>query len=323
MDNNDPELRKKLLEDDDEDVENQELLKTTSAVADVGATNSSGYWFSTLLGGAAGLIFLGPIGMVLGAVLGFLLGRPGCVCCCKFFLVCLVIFAAIVAIACYAAYGFVEDAVEDFTVTTPHAKFPTVDMTDHELELVKYRVNVFVDSILAEKPPKEPLVITQDEINGLICHLDYFRGNYMVTLNQGKIKEEYSLPMDSFPGGDGRYFVGSDYVTIDEGNNTVEVEMETAATHEDWFVGPIVFGQLEYLVSFDKESEKAMLEMFLKKGSIFGQEASKSFIDMHQNLLQAFYEDDNNKEARTVLEGIDRVSIQDGKIVVEPRATLN
>jgi len=98
--------------------------------------------------------------------------------------------------------------------------------------------------------------------------------------------------------------------------------MKTAATHEDWFDGPLFFAQLQHLVSENKYDEgKKMLELFLEKGPFFGQEAPKDFIDKRQNLLQDLYreKDEDTKAAVAVLEGIEHVAIEDGMIVVNGR----
>ncbi|MFO0006248.1 MAG: hypothetical protein ACK559_34510, partial [bacterium] len=104
---------------------------------------------------------------------------------------------------------------------------------------------------------------TQDEINGLLGQSDFLRGHMQVTLTQGKILEEYSIPMDGAPGGKGRFFLGQDYTTIDEKNQRVELKMETAATHEDWFVGPLIFAQLHFQTSNVNQFHQHLLELFV------------------------------------------------------------
>ena len=214
------------------------------------------------------------------------------------------------------AYFMVKDVVEHLTVTTPSGKFPVVEMSDPELNIVKDRVSLFVDTLTAGKIPKEDLVVSQDEINGFIGHSDYLRGNMMVTLSRGKISEQYSLPVDMLPGGVGRYFVGSDYFQVK--GDQIEVEMETAAKHEDWFDGPLLFAQLQYLVT-KHDDGISMLEMYLENGQIFGRAATQEFIDKHENLLADLYDDPDSEDARAVINGIERVVIEDGKITVQPR----
>ena len=244
----------------------------------------------------------------------------GCVC--KCILITMVLFLLLGVIATAYAYHAMKDFVVHLTVDTPLDPFPTVDMSEEELELVKDRLKLFVDEIrVPGHSPREDLTITQDEINGFISHSDYLRGNMYVTLEQDTIKEKYSLPVEMLPGGKGRYFVGSDYVRL-EPDQVVEVEMETQATHEDWFDGPLLFGKLHYLMTKSPEDMNVM-ELYLLEGTFFGQEASQEFIDSKYNLLESLYEDDDDDPddvtVRALIDGIERVRIEPGKIVIQPR----
>ena len=272
-------------------------------------------------------------------------------------------------------YLYVKDVVQHLTVTTPHAAFPVVEMTDAELRVVKDRVTLFVDELFARAgvddpldsssddssdsdssdssdssssssdssdssdsgghrhlsssstfkqndAPLEPLVITQDEINGFLGHSDYLRGNMMVTLADNVIHEEYSLPTWMLPGGSGRYFVGEDHLVVNPEKDEIQVKMTTAAQHHDWFDGPLLMAQLHYLVVKPRKNdnkEDVMLQLFLEQGSFFGQDAPQDFIDRHQNLLEDVYGDAGCDHARAILSGIERVSIETGKITFVPR----
>ena len=298
-------------------------------------------------------------------------------CLCKCMLITTMVFVVLGSIASIGAYFWMKDIVLHLTVEEPHEPFPVVDMTDAELEVLKDRVKLFVDQLMVhpkdkKKGPLEDLVITQDEINGLIGHSDYLRGNMQVVLEDNKITERYSLPVDMLPGGKGRYFVGEDYtklLQVDD-EQRVEFEMETAAKHLDWFKGPLVFAQLQYLVNKDPPSDDEdsngrrlhghhrdhdhhgrhrdhhhgphhhghghdhhhhhhndyhrpkdlhLLELYIKKGSFFGKDVPQDFIDQHVNLLDDFYDDPHNFDALLVMDGIESVSVMDGKIVVHPR----
>jgi len=190
--------------------------------------------------------------------------------------------------------GMLKEAVEQFTIESPLPKFDIIEMSDLEQNIVKHRVILFVEQLAARSALINDLVLTQDEINGFIGHSDYLRGNMMVSFHKNLIEEEYSLPMDVL-GYDGRYLVGNDYLKLgtEEMNNknTIEMEMTTAATHEDWFDGPLFFAKIQYLItnSMTDEFEGIMLNLFLEKGSIFGQDAPQDFIDEHQNLLDYLY----------------------------------
>merc|ERR1711865_1370240 len=120
----------------------------------------------------------------------------------------------------------------------------------------------------------------------------------------------------------------------------------------------LFFAKIQYLItnSMTDEFEGIMLNLFLEKGSIFGQDAPQDFIDEHQNLLDYLYyptdhhdhhhdhhdhhdkhndhhdkhrdhhnhhddDDDIDVEAiRNVIANIESVSIEEGRIVVKARS---
>jgi len=273
-------------------------------------------------------------------------GSSSCPCWCKCIGWTMLVFTLlsffIVGCAFVWLNGMLKEAVEQFTIESPLPTFDIIEMSDLEQNILKDRVMLFVEQLAAPKKTTtngEPralindLVVTQDEINGLIGHSDYLRGNMMVAFHDNLIEEEYSLPMDVL-GYDGRYLVGNEYLKLgtEELNNkkTIEMKMTTAATHEDWFDGPLYFAKIHYLIthSMTDDFEGIMLHLFLEKGSIFGQDAPQDFIDEHQNLLDNLYHPtdhhdhhDRDLEAiRNVIANIHSVSIEEGKIVVKARS---
>jgi hypothetical protein len=243
-------------------------------------------------------------------------------CLCKCALITTLILAALTMVVSICAFLWIKNVVEHLTIEGNHRSFPVVDMTDVDRELLKDRVKLFVDELRRGDSSKtlEDLVITQDEINGFLCHSDYLRGNFQVTLEDNSITEEYSLPMGMFPGGKGRYFDGHDYTKIDPTHNRMELKMETKALHKDWFVGPLYFLQLSYDMNEDNQYHQQLLEIFLENGSIFGNAIPEDTIRQHQNLMEDAYADpDSGMDVRTVVSGIEGVKIQKGKIVIMPR----
>merc|ERR1712224_356585 len=107
----------------------------------------------------------------------------------------------------------------------------------------------------------------------------------MVTLHKDLIVESFSLPLDDFGLGE-RYFAEGEYGK--DGGGLLEMKVETEAKHEDWFDGPLMFLQLQYLIKKGKEDvEQTIMELFLEKGSFFGQAASDEFINERVNLLES------------------------------------
>jgi len=296
---NDPELLQKLLDDDE--IEDVELQKGESPEVVKGiAIDTSTYSKKK-----------NP-------------SRKGFGCCCKCIGITMMLFILLgVGVMAYVC-SVLNEVVEHFTIETDSPKkFPIVYMPDAELKKTVDRVDMFIDNIEDEVEDIEDLVLTQDEINAFIGHSDFLRGNLMVTLHEDRIVEEYSIPMDIL-GYNDRYFVGNDYVALksDGDKNIVEMKMETEATHEDWFDGPLYFLQLQYLITKNKKDEgRNMLELYLKKGSVFGQVAPQELIDQHENLLRELYDsdDDGVDEMLDIIDGIESVSIEEGKVVVKAR----
>jgi len=328
---NDEELLKKLIDDDDDDDEfdNIELQKKKASLS-----SSS----------ASGIINLSQYSKKQKQQNK----KAGCPCWCKCIGFTVLAFSLLCLMVTAYVYCCFKDVVEHLTVATDTPrKFPVVEMSDSELEQVVDRVSSFIDEILNNydglddddeyavptTPIIEDLVLTQDEINGFLGHSDYLRGNAMVSLHKDRIVEEYSLPMDVLGFSD-RYFVGNDYLALKQGegesggsdNNILEMKMETEATHEDWFDGPLFFAKLQYLVTtkskdHNETGHNYILEMFLREGSFFGQVVPQEFIDKRQDLMEGLYDadDDHVGTILDVIEGIERVSIQEGKVIVKAR----
>jgi len=281
--------------------------------------------------------------------------KNGCPCWCKCIgwtvLVLSLLFLFVLGCAYVWLNGFLKEAVEQLTVETPSPqKFDIIEMSDLERKVFTERVMLFVDELaIGTNTDYSPLVLTQDEINGFIGHSDYLRGNMMVSFHDNLIKEEYSLPMDVL-GYDDRYFVAKDYLKLvdsssssssndreqghdhivssnNSNKDTIEIKMTTAATHEDWFNGPLLFGQIQYLMTKNEDDQgETVLSLFLKKGSLFGQNVPQNFVDEHQNLLEYLYDnadDTDLKYIRNVISGIESVSIEEGRIIVNARHNGN
>mmetsp|Transcript_38214 Transcript_38214/g.43119 ORF Transcript_38214/g.43119 Transcript_38214/m.43119 type:complete len:161 (-) Transcript_38214:175-657(-) len=116
--------------------------------------------------------------------------------------------------------------------------------------------------------------------------------------------------------------------TFNRNKDTIEMKMTTAATHEDWFNGPLFFGQIHYLMTTNKKDDpgETVLSLFLEKGSLFGQNVPQKFVDEHQNLLEYLYDNADDTDLqyiRNVISGIESVSIEEGRIIVNARHNSN
>lgn len=257
--------------------------------------------------------------------------RKGCPCWCKCIGFTMLTFVFLGIMVMSWAYSVFTEVVEELTIETDHPqKFKIVTMSEEELDEVQSRVENFFDNVMEEKADIKDLVITEDEINGFVGHSDYLRGNLMITLGEHVIFEEFSLPMDIF-GFQNRYFAGHDSIVLKnqvaqdgsyyyQKKNIIEMNFETTATHEDWFDGPLLFLQLQYLITMSKEDEgQKLFELFLEKGYFFGGWVSQEVIDERHNIMEDFHGEDCEEVLQKLANGIDSVSIERGKVVIKPR----
>jgi len=251
--------------------------------------------------------------------------RKGYPCWCKCIGFTMLTFSFFVILAMAYGYKVLTEVVEELTIETDTPrKFPVVTMSERKLDAVANRVEDFFENIIDGKADTPDLELSQDEINGFIGHSDYLRGNLMYTLHQDQIVEEFSLPMDVL-GFDGRYFAGYSLDTLkSEGEdgydkkNIVEMKMMTEAKHEDWFDGPLMFMQLQYLVTKNKEDKgQKMFELFLEKGSFFGSWVTP--VEERHNIMEDIYNSADSEDFGKVVNGIERVSIQEGKVIIKAR----
>jgi len=246
-------------------------------------------------------------------------------CICRFICITLSILTllGIFTVGCIY-YGMYKLSVEK----NSSRKFPAVFKSDIELHNVINRIDYFYNAVIDGENDIEDLVVEQDEINGFITHSDYLRGNVMVTFQEDLIVEEFSLPLYKFGFGD-RYFVGNEYLSVksdevgDSEGGLIEMKVETEAKNDDWFDGSLFFMQLKYLITKNKMDEgESILELFLEKGSFFGQVVPQEEIDRHEDQMENFLSELDASEFQEVVKlinGIERVSIESGKIVFKAR----
>ena len=101
------------------------------------------------------------------------------------------LFLLLSTMAVIAGYTWTKHQVIRFTSTNPGDALPIQPLPAKELELVKDRVKLFVDTILADQiPTPQDLILTQQELNGFLAHSDYFRGNAFVRIINEQQEEQ-------------------------------------------------------------------------------------------------------------------------------------
>lgn len=123
-------------------------------------------------------------------------------------------------IAGYFGYRYVTQQVEKYTSETPN-ELPSVVYTDEQMEELGTRL----EGVTGENGAAvEQVVLTSDDINALISQNEDFKDKVHVSIADGDVTAEVSVPMDMIPGGKGRFLNGSmtAHVSLDNGYLVVQ-----------------------------------------------------------------------------------------------------
>lgn len=197
------------------------------------------------------------------------------VCGCLFSLLLLLLLAVGGGVA---AYWWLQGQVRTWTSQTP-ADLPVVEYSEEEVEAIQDRVETFQQRVDAGKTPEE-LVLTADEINALISSEEDLQGKVHVTIEDGTISGDVSIPTDFLPGGKGRYFNAS--------------------------------------ATFNASLENGVLIVTLADAEVAGQKVPAEFIEglSKENLAKEVYQD---PEVARTLRRFESLRIEGDKIILTPR----
>jgi len=202
--------------------------------------------------------------------------------CCLYGCLFLVLFMLVGTIGGgLAGYWWFKGQVNRYTADSA-ADLPTVELSEAELADVQSRIDKFKETIEDGDSPSD-LVLTADEINAMIANDDDLRGRVFVTIEEGQVGGEVSVPTDFLPGGKGRFFNAS--------------------------------------ATFDVSLENGVLIVTLSGAEVKGEKVPPQFIEgmSKENLAKELYKD---PEAAATLRRIESISIEHDRIILKPRASV-
>ena len=185
----------------------------------------------------------------------------------------------------FGARLMLNRAIEKYTVTTP-VPVRQVEGTPEEIKAVQDRFKGFAEAIRS-KGPAEPLVLSEKDLNLLInnvAELEQFKNHLYVAIEGRKLRGTMSLPLDSlgFSKLQGRYFNGVAELKASLENGVLQVTLDTLEVNGE----PLP----EHLMA-----------------GVRG-----------QNLARDVYKDQKSLE---VLRQLETIEVDDGRVLVKPRAT--
>lgn len=123
-------------------------------------------------------------------------------------------------------YMFLKSQVAKYTAEAP-AEIPVVEATEEEIEAINTKVEQAQQA--AEKgEPAETLELTATEINALISANEDLKGKAFITIRDGQVTGDVSIPTDELPAGAGRFFNASVTLNVSFENGVLIVTLEDA-----------------------------------------------------------------------------------------------
>ena len=181
----------------------------------------------------------------------------------------------------YMGYRFYMSFVENYTDSKP-GELPKVEVTPEQQKEINGRVQTFNDKV-KKGEAAEPLTLTAQDLNTLIALNPQLRNRLYITIKDGKISGEVSVPLDEFgiPGAKGRYL---------NGKTTLQVALEDGQLY-------VRLDELE--VRGQAVPKEAMAQLRAK------------------NLAEEFNKDPKNLER---LRNYKSIAVEDDKIMITPNS---
>ncbi len=169
--------------------------------------------------------------------------------------------------------------------TAPAAvELPTVEMAQADIDALVTRVDAYADDLRADKP-LEPIKLTEAEINALLQNhpdlKDTYGDHMYVTLGEGTVTAQMSLPLDWLPLFRERYFNGT--------------------------------------ATFDVGFLDGRFQIYLNSASVKGEDVPTQQIRQlrGENLGETW---DDDPDARELMRKIDTISIAKDGVTITPKA---
>jgi hypothetical protein len=204
------------------------------------------------------------------------------------------LFVVGIAVMVGGGFWFIRSQVQTYTSDTP-ADIPVVEYSDEQLEELRARVDSFKarvaardkdadaddpenaadpdndaepDSDAVDVDPVQELALTAEEINALISAEEKMRGRVYVTIEEGELTGDISIPTDGFPGGSGRFLNASATFEVSMDDGILFVRINRAVVKGEPVPESIMEGLRQQNLAKDVYKDEENAEMLRKFESI-------------------------------------------------------
>ncbi len=228
--------------------------------------------------------------------------KSGCSCVAIGCLGLAALFVVGVGVMVGGGFWFIRNQVQTYTSDAP-ADIPVVEYSDEQLEELKARVESFKARVAArdddasddnadaapsesdpdesdpdrsgtsdpdavEIDPVQELALTAEEINALIATEEKMRGRVHVSIEDGELTGEISIPTDGFPGGSGRFLNASATFEVSMEDGILFVRINRAVVKGEPVPESIMEGLRQQNLAKDVYKDEENAEMLRKFESI-------------------------------------------------------
>jgi hypothetical protein len=146
----------------------------------------------------------------------------------------------------YYGYRLLQDQLNQYTSKTP-ADLPVIEYTPEQWTTLKEKIEKFKKTAKQAKTPAD-LILTADDINALLAEdadmwhpgkdplgrtIDFDRGTIHITIHDGQVSGNVSIPTDFLPGGKGRYFNASGTFDVFLADGVLVVTLASATVQDE------------------------------------------------------------------------------------------
>jgi len=236
-----------------------------------------------------------------------------CKCCGFLSIAVILLFLILAAIVCHGGVHLYHKVgsvvIPKLTVDAP-LDLPTVLLTRSERKDLEKRLDHFHDFFHGRSSNKlKKLVLTERELNGLICsEKEEMCGHVYATISENKVSADFSFPAGDMPGGEGRFFVGTKSLMIqDEAYYNFQSKITTGDI-ASWGEFPLA----NMTVRMDLQDGD--LDVRITSAEVFGWMATDRFV--HHFFDETNWASNMDAHAKKHIKHIKGITIGDGKIVV-------
>jgi len=220
-------------------------------------------------------------------------------------------------------YMRISGLVSQYTVANPMADMPNaVVVTEEDLTVFKDEAKLFFHNIQQAGSTPQKFTASATNLNGLVSASNFLRGNAYAHLETNEVTLDFSLPMDGFPGGNGRYLLAKETLVWDPESSELHTKMNIILEEEKETTLYDAKFHLGHTTDGSDRWNLMLLDFYMAP---LDWTAPRDFIDEDRNLLNYLYDancDDEDdveacEHARNVLHSFNKILLNEDEIMFQ------